>query len=782
MTKTILSIGVRELVEFVLRSGDLEFEFAGASRAADAIRLHQKIQYGRPAGYSSEVVVAQEVERPAVVLAVGGRIDGVFENAAIPVVDEIKTTRRNPDDCLRAEHPLHWGQAKVYAFLYATARGLSEVGVQLTYARLDTGEAREVRRYFSLADLQAFFEDLVGRYLEWAAVVIQWVRQRDDSIRHLEFPYDSFRPGQLEMVNAAAQAVRDGSRIFIQAATGIGKTMAVLFPAVKSIADRASSKVFYLTARTTGRLAAEKALDELRSRGMRLKQLTLTAKERICFKPQSACRPEECDFARGHYDRLPEARCAMFQEDAWTREMVAVVARQFQVCPFEFSLDLAQWADLIICDYNYAFDPKAYLRRFFLDVTGDYTFLVDEAHNLVERSRDMFSAELLQQPLLELRRAVKAELPAVHRSLGKINTWMRAARKRCEAAGAPMAEPEAPEELYPLLRDFLSAAEKWLEKDMKAPFRERLLERYFEVGGFLRVAEQFDDSYATCFEVQSKDLRVKLFCIDPSRQVGDALNRCRSAVFFSATLTPLDYFQTMLSSESAETLALPSPFPPENLGVFIADRLSTYFRHRNRTKPEVAAIVLSLVQQHKGNYLLFFPSYQYLRMVLEEFQAASSDTEVIVQEPGMSERQRDAFLGRFETNNRRTLAGFAVMGGVFGEGIDLVGTRLSGAAVIGVGLPAIGLERELIRTYFAERLEQGFEYAYMYPGINRVLQAAGRVIRTDTDRGVVLLVDQRYGSEHYRALLPEHWQTMRIRNRDEFADALSDFWDAGELG
>jgi len=776
LVKTILSIGVRELVEFVLRSGDLKVEFAGASRAADAIRIHQKIQFSRPAGYAAEVSISRQVEPPGFALAVGGRIDGVFEGLAVPVIDEIKTTRRSLEECLREENPLHWGQAKIYAFLYAEERGLAEIGVQLTYARLDTGETRDIRRHFPVAELRRFFEDVIGRYLEWAAVINTWRRRRDESIRGLAFPFDAYRPGQQEMVDAVFQTIQGGDRIFIQAATGIGKTMAVLFPAVRTLTDRTSDKVFYLTARTTGRLAAEQALGELRTRGLRLKHLALTAKEKACFNPQAACHPEECVFAKGHYDRLPEARNAMFDEDAWTREAVAAAARQFQVCPFEFSLDLSLWADLVVCDYNYAFDPKAYLRRFFLEETGDYAFLVDEAHNLVDRSREMFSAELRKQPFLDLRRSVKGALPPIYRSLGRINTWMLETRKRAEAAGAPTAERSAPEELYPLLRDFMAAAEKWLEKNVKTPFREELLERYFEAGGFLRVAEQFDESYAACYEVFPKNLRVRLFCIDPARQIGDALNRCRSAVFFSATLTPIDYFQTMLASESAEALALPSPFPAENLAVFVADRLSTYYRHRERTKPEIARILSSLVRPHRGNYLLFFPSYQYMRMVLEMFRSASPDIDVIVQEPGMGERQREEFLARFETDNARTLVGFAVMGGIFGEGIDLVGTRLSGAAVVGVGLPAVGLERELIREYFAARLEQGFEYAYMYPGINRVLQAAGRVIRTETDRGVVLLIDQRYGSEHYRALLPGHWSPARIRDQAEFAVDLSGFW------
>jgi DNA excision repair protein ERCC-2 len=774
--KTHRSIGVRELVEFVLRSGDLKVEFSGASRATDAIKLHQKIQYSRPVEYAAEVAIAHRVETPDLVLDITGRIDGVFEGGAVPVIDEIKTTRRHPEECLREENQLHWGQAKVYAFLYAAEHDLAGAGVQLTYARLDTGAFRETRRYFTRIELQSFFEDLVGRYLQWATLITHWQRRRDDATRQLAFPFDDYRPGQDDMVAAVRRTIQAAGRIFVQAATGIGKTMAVLFPAVCSIPEHTGAKVFYLTARTTTRMAAEKALDELRARGLCLKSLALTAREKACFNPERACHPEECEFARGHYDRLPDARRAMFASDAWTREAVAATAQKFRVCPFEFSLDLSRWADVIIADYNYAFDPKAYLRHFFSEPAGDYVFLVDEAHNLVDRSREMFSAELRKQSFLGLRRAVKGSLPAVYRGLGKINRWMLAARQRVETAGAPIADRDAPDELYPLLRDFMAAAEKWLEKNLKSVFREELLERYFETGSFLRVAEQFDESYAACYEAPAPDMRLKLFCIDPSRQIGAALARCRSAVFFSATLTPLDYFQTMLDSESALTLSLPSPFPSENLAVFVADRLSTFYRHRDRTKFEVSRILSRLVQTRAGNYLLFFPSYQYLRLVLEAFQAACPDLDVIVQQPGMGERQRECFLERFETDNPRTLVGFAVMGGIFGEGIDLVGTRLSGAAVVGVGLPAVGLERELIRSYFAERLEQGFEYAYLYPGINRVLQAAGRVIRSETDRGVVLLIDQRYGSEHYRTLLPEAWQPQPIRSPEDFAGGLLRFW------
>ncbi len=774
--KTQLAVGVRELVEHVLRGGDLKVEFTGASRAADAIRLHQRVQAERPPGYAPEVAVCRRVDRPEAALAVGGRIDGVFTELEIPVIEEIKTTRRSPLECLREENRLHWGQAKIYAFIYAAEHGLAEVGVQLTYVRVDTGESRETRRHFPVAELAAFFDDVVGRYLEWAARVIAWQRQRDASIRGLSFPFDTYRPGQQEMAAAVAQCLERGERLFIQAATGIGKTLAVLFPSLARLADGTCRTLFYLTARTTGRLAAEKAVAALRTRGLHLKSLTLTAKEKSCVSPGAACLPEECAVARGHYDRLPDARRAIFASEAWTRAAVAEVASRFQVCPFDFALDLSQWADLVVCDYNHAFDPTAYLRRFFQEGSGDSIFLVDEAHNLVDRAREMFSAALHKTPFLDLRRSVKGALPAVHRQLGRINTWMLAARRRVEASAAPIADAEAPEALYPLLREFMAAADAWLEKNLAAPFRQALLERYFEAGGFLRTAERFDAGYAACFEASGEELRVKLFCIDPSRQLGEALHRCRAAVFFSATLSPLDYFQTLLASESAAALTLPSPFPAENLAVFVADRLSTYYRHRERTAPEVARILGRLVQPHRGNYLLFFPSYRYMQMVLKAFQAATPEIDIVVQEPGMGEEERERFLERFAADTPRTLAGFAVMGGIFGEGIDLVGTRLAGAAIVGVGLPAVGLERELIRAYFAERLERGFEYAYMYPGLNRVLQAAGRVIRTETDRGVVLLIDQRYGSPHYRRLLPESWRPVSIRDAGRFEVPLRAFW------
>ncbi|MCK5486047.1 MAG: DEAD/DEAH box helicase, partial [Desulfobacterales bacterium] len=435
-----------------------------------------------------------------------------------------------------------------------------------------------------------------------------------------EFPFANYRSGQRQMAVEAYRTIRNNGQLLVQAATGIGKTIAVLYPAVKSLAEEFSQKIFYLTARTTGRIVAEKALDELRVKGLRLKSATLTAKDKICFCPDSACNPDECEYARGHYDRINDAVKAIFTKDAFTREQIVDTAKAFQVCPFEFSLDLSVWADCIICDYNYVFDPRVYLRRFFQEENGDYIFLIDEAHNLVDRSREMFSAEIFKQPVLDIRRQLKNELSHIFKSLGRINAWLVKARNKCEESGNPLAEKSQPDELIPLLRGFLFLTERWLSQNIKTPFREDLLDLYFAVSGFIRVADQYDECYSTCYEKIGKDLKLKLFCVDPSVHLEKVMNRCQTAIFFSATMTPMDYFKQILGcDQSAHHLILHSPFPGENLGLLISDQISTYYRHRDQTVSQVSQAISALVEQKTGNYLLYFPSYAYMRKIYHSF-------------------------------------------------------------------------------------------------------------------------------------------------------------------
>ncbi len=776
--KRELKIAVRELIAYALRSGDLVSEFLGSSRPVEAIRAHQRIQNSRPATYRPEVSISHQVETEQFRLNISGRIDGVYSEPDRTIIEEIKTTARNPIYFEENENPVHWGQVKTYAYIYGQARGLDEMITQLTYYQIDSGQIREIRRTYRIEELAVFFNEIVAHYLEWAATIIDWSDRRDESIRDLEFPFSDYRPGQRRMAVEAYRTIRHNSQLLVQAATGIGKTIAVLYPAIKSLAEEISQKIFYLTARTTGRIVAEKALDELRPNGLRLKSVTLTAKDKICFCPDRACNPEECEYARGHYDRINDAVKAIFAEDAFTRERIVDIAKAFRVCPFEFSLELSVWADCIICDYNYVFDPRVYLRRFFQEENGDYIFLIDEAHNLVDRSREMFSAEIFKQPGLDIRRQLKYELPHIFKSLGRINAWLVKARKKCEESGNPLAEKDLPDELIPLLKRFLFITERWLSQNIKTSFRDGLLDFYFSASGFVRVADQYDECYTTCYEKIGKDLKIKLFCVDPSVHLEKVMSRCQAAIFFSATMTPMDYFKQILGcDQSADHLILHSPFPGENLGLFISDQISTYYRQRDQTVSQISGAISNLIGQKKGNYLLYFPSYAYMLKVYHAFKAENPHTEIILQTAGMTESQREAFLKHFSQDNLQTLVGFAVMGGIFGEGIDLVGDRLLGVVVVGVGLPAICLERELIKEYFNNALGAGFEYAYTYPGINRVLQAAGRVIRSEKDRGVVLLIDQRYARFQYKVLLREEWDPVWAHDTRQLTEALQKFWN-----
>ena len=783
-----LNISVRDLVAFVLSAGDLTSVFTGPSRAAEAIRAHQRIQAARPPEYQAELPVQHTVAADGLILQIRGRMDGFWPRNGGVTVEEIKTTRRDLSGVMDAENPVHWGQAKVYAYIIAREQELTEIEVQLTYVRLTNREARSASKSFTFAQLEQFFHELTAAYMGWARKLTAARRLRDETIAALPFPFPEYRAGQREMAVAAYRTIRDGGQLMVQAATGIGKTMAVLFPAFKAMGEGHAAKIFFLAARTTGKMVAEQTLEILRAKGLTVKSLTLTAKDKICFEPEAACTAEECPYAKGHFDRLGEARSALFAHDHWNRDAIAGVAKDHRVCPFELSLDGAWWADVVIGDYNYAFDPRVNLKRFFAEPGEDYTFLVDEAHNLVDRAREMFSAALDKGTILGVRRAVgQKTLPKVYRRLSAINNWFLSARKACVNADRGTQTPsgtdtictsdDPPDDLEPALRQFLKTAEKWLEKNRPTPFRTVLMELYFEVHNFLRVLEQFGSDYAAISTVAGRDLHLKLACIDPARQMGEVWERCRSAILFSATLAPADYFQTVLGlSPEMDRLRLPSPFPIQYFQPLGMDSISTYYKDRRRTVGAVARSIAALVKAKKGNYLVFCPSYAYLQMIHDAFDEVAGEIPTIVQTREMDEGTREDFVGRFQADNCRTLVGFAVMGGVFGEGIDLKGDRLSGAVVVGVGLPGISPERDLIRDYYDGEYGAGFAYAYQYPGINRVLQAAGRVIRTAADRGVVLLVDRRYAKAEYRTLLPPEWRLQRTPTPEAVQRSVAAFW------
>ncbi len=771
-------IGVRELVEYRQRTGDLDLTFFGAPKPLDGIRLHKKIQSGRPAEYASEIPISATLESEEIVLTVSGRIDGVFEYPDRVVVEEIKTTRRDPESLdIPDGHP-YWAQVKCYGYMLARQRNLEKICLQLACCNVETEKIREMRREFAFSELEAFFSTLADACFRQLRAEVEWKQRRDAALRAMGFPFGKYRDGQRKMAVAVYRTIRDKGQTIVQAPTGIGKTMAVLFSALKAMAGGHAEKIFFLTAMTTGRAAAENALKTIQKVGVSIRSITITAKDKICFSPGSLCNAQECEFAKGFYDRIDQAVEELLRFDLIDRVRIEAVAARHGICPFECTLEASRFADVLICDYNYAFDPRVYLKRFFLNEKRDCAFLVDEAHNLVDRGREMFSAQLSRSGFVELIVKMEGSAPHVSQILGEIVEWFSDLESRWAENGGFHSSPEPPESLYPALEKFVRAAESWLLNNRKSLLRAEAIDVYFQVSNFLKIAGFYNDCYASVFEKSEADIRAKLFCIDPAGPLKNALKRCGSAIFFSATMTPAGYFRKVLGcDESVLAMRFPSPFPRENCLVFVADRISTYYNRRIETKETLARTLISLAGQKTGNYLFFFPSYEYLRMVLDVFEKSNGKVRTLAQERGMGESERERFLETFEEDAGETLAGFAVMGGIFGEGIDLAGERLSAAAVVGVGLPMICPERELIRKYYEDKNGEGFDFAYKYPGINRVLQAAGRVIRSETDRGVVLLIDERFSRPDYKRLLPEHWNIERIGDRADFEKALAEFWE-----
>lgn len=775
--KKTLSISVRDLVEYTMRTGDLNLTFFSADRPVQAIRTHQTIQDSRPEEYEAEVSIRHKVERDGYLLNISGRIDGIYRYPRRVIIDEIKTTRKPLELMRREESGVHWGQAKCYAYMYAVQNDLDEVDVQLTYFQIEQNKTTEILHTYDIKELKDFFDSLINEYLAWADRITRWIELRDHSIGDMEFPFGDYRPGQGKMIEETAMSIEERTALLIQAPTGIGKTMAVILPAVQAMAQGLACKVFYLTARTTGRNAAEQSLQILKENGLRIKHLSLTAKDKVCFNTEKSCNGEECVYARGFFDRINEALLDAFDQDSFTREVVLAIARKHKVCPFEFSLELSLWVDCIICDYNYVFDPRVYLRRFFEDGDRGYVLLVDEAHNLVDRSREMYSATLHKGPFLALRKRLRTSLPSIYRSLGKINSWLVKARREMPENETTIAREEYPADLCQLLRKFTQAAEQWLARNIQPAFRQDLLDVYFETRRFLSTADRYGANYATCYTRGGKDFTVKLFCVDPSPHLKAMLERSSAAVFFSATLTPVQYFMRLFGcGEDARSLSFPSPFPSEHLCVMIAGKISALYKHREFTKYEVARMISALIDQKRGNYLIFFPSYQYMQMIQEIFQKRRPRAHIIVQNRSMSEGDREQFLAHFDQRADGYLTGFAVMGGFFAESIDLVGERLTGAAVVGVGFPQISLEREIIKAYFDSINGSGFAFAYQVPGMIKVLQAAGRVIRSEEDRGVVLLIDTRYTVAPYRLMLPKEWRPTFVNNVENVGTVLQEFW------
>ncbi len=776
----MVQIAIRELVEFVLRWGDIDSRFGGLDRALEGSRIHRKLQKAGGEAYQAEVMLSGAFTRGGTDYTVEGRADGVITQGDRVTIDEIKTTAAPVEQLTEDFNPLHWAQGMCYAYIYAVQRGLDEIHVRLTYYQIDTDEIVRHERAFQTRELEEFFYGLLDSYQKWADFRQEWGGVRDASIRALDFPFPSYRQGQRLLAVASYKTIRASGKLFAQAPTGIGKTISTLFPAVKAIGEGEAEKIFYLTAKGITRQAAGDAAQLMRERGLRLKSVTLTAKDKICFLDERSCNPDDCPYAKGHFDRVNGCIYDMLlNSDVYTREEIESYARKHTVCPFELSLDLTLWSDLIVCDYNYLFNPAVYLKRFFQERKGDYVFLIDEAHNLVDRGREMFSATIHKSGFLALKRTAGARDARLKKALNAVNTAMVEMRKECGEHPCRVVK-ERPDDFLKLLTRFSAACEEWLQVHKGDEAEVDVLTLYFETLSFLRIADFYSERYVTFYERSGSEVSCSLQCLDPSALLDGCMNRGKASILFSATLTPIDYFMSVLSGdENAKKLLLPSPYDENHLCLLAASRIDTRYKKREQSYSPIADMIYQTVRARTGNYLVYFPSYQYLSNVYELFCERYPDVSVIRQSGSMTEQEREEFLARFDAPGQETLVGYCVLGGVYAEGIDLKGDRLIGTVIVGVGLPQLSARLDVIRDYYDAADSPGYEYAYVYPGMNKVLQAAGRVIRSEQDRGVVLLIDDRFLSPRYRRLFPQHYQGLRpVRDVSELQEAIASFWSA----
>lgn len=748
-----VQVSVRSLVEFVMKEGSIDARFSSRNALAEGTRLHQKIQKTYDENDQKEVYLQAEILFNGITYVVDGRCDGLlFRNDGV-IVDEIKSSSRPLEDLPEEGIPVHWAQAKMYAYMYSKVHGLNEMAIQLTYIHTENEAKKYFQKKFTFTELEFFVFDMLEKYEPYAAYKLNHIRMRDESCKELLFPFPFYRKGQRKLAGAVYKTIVSKKSLFAKAPTGIGKTISTLFPAVKAIGEGHLHKIFYLTAKTITRTTAEEALAKMRSSGLCLTSVTITAKDKICFKEETICQKEYCEYANGYYDRINNALLDILQnEDGITRQVLEKYAQKHKVCPFEFSIDLAYEADAVVGDYNYIFDPRVSLKRLLEEQKKSTALLIDEAHNLVDRGREMFSACLHKSVFLQLKREFKDKDQSVFQAANKINSSFIALRKTNDEEKEFVLEA-LDESLLELLKEFMEAAESRLPIETS----QNLLDAYFEVKNFLAVAKMLDDSFVIYAEKIKNDLKIKLFCMNPAEHLKQMGKGYRSKIFFSATLSPIKYFQDILGGEEDDfALSLPSPFRKEQIDVYI-EPLSTRYRDRDRTKSRIVLLLKSLLKSRPGNYLIFFPSYLYLLSVYELFQEANEQVNVLIQKAGMTEEEKEAFLEKFNSGQGETLIGFAVLGGIFSEGIDLIGDRLNGVVVVGVGMPQICFERNLIKDYFDKQGRNGFDYAYVYPGMNKVLQAGGRLIRSEEDEGTIVLIDDRFLQKKYKQLLPPEW-------------------------
>ncbi|UQS84423.1 ATP-dependent DNA helicase [Apilactobacillus apisilvae] len=764
-------IGVRELVEFTLRSGDLNSHLNSNNTAKQGTRIHRKLQKKQSKDYQSEINLSKKLVINNIQFKLDGRIDGLISNDKKTEIEEIKTSDLNfneiPDNILK----LYWGQAKVYAHLLMDAKPkIKKVTLKLTYVQ--TPDEKINTKYLDISKKEAktFFDNLINEYEEWLKLRSDIIKKRNVTAKKLKFPFKSFRKGQREFAATVYKSIAFQKHLFAQAPTGTGKTISTLFPAVKAMGENLCNRIFYFTAKQSTQSVAEETLNILSQNKLYIKSITITAKDKIIFDEERNVKPEDNKYMIGYYDRLkPAIKQILTNENQINNKVLKKYAKQYQLDPFEFSLDISLFCDVIICDYNYLFDPQVYLKRFFAVKDSDNIFLIDEAHNLVNRSRDMYSASLNNSPikkLIKLSNVNTNKNEKLNNALKTFNRSYKSNTKILKDKNVDQVNFSEPLNAFnKQVNKLIDKIHEWLRKnEQDDELTDMILEYYFKLLHYQRINDFYDQTYQTRIFKDNQNTIIKLFCIDPSQNLSESLSLGGAAVLFSATLSPIKYYQRLLGDEDDSlSYEIESPFKPTNQQIIINNYIATTYKQRANNVQKIIDSIKTMVNNKFGHYLIFAPSKHFLEMIVKEFKKQNPNIPIIEQESFMNNDQRANFINTFKNNTNKNLIGFALLGGIFSEGIDLKHDELIGVGIISVGLPGLSTENNLIKEFFDKENGHGFEYAYQLPGLNNIFQAAGRLIRTDQDVGNILLMDYRFSQSRYKKYFPNNWQKNNLQ-------------------
>lgn len=772
-----IELSVHELVDFVLRKGDIDSRSFNSITMQEGTRIHNIYQSKQGSNYLKEYPLKGIFSYEDSLVYLSGRSDGIILEE-VPIIEEIKSTNCDLNSFFKENEEWHLGQAICYGYLYAIEKDLDKVKIRLTYISQVNNDILKKNYCYKTDELLAKIHQYFDVYFQFARIIETRKNKRNESLSKLRFPFSNTREGQMELIDFTKEAIENADSRFAEASTGIGKTMATIYSTLSYLKEDKLDKVFYLCPKNTNFDNAAKALEILNKEGYLLSFTEIRARSKMCpYKLEKACNPDDCPLTVGYYSKLKDVlRDCLVHENLLNSEIIDKYAKKYDVCPFELSLDFSVYTDFVVCDYNYAFHPISYLRRFFEvpDKTYRIFALVDEAHNLIDRARDMFTVTFSEEDYKNLKKELKGyRSPEINKILRKINQDLRLF-KQFEFNDQPIILEQLDSKFIQhitKLRSEINVLETDNPKLKLKKGKDFLIDLY----KFIVINDLLNDGFKIILDNKYDNLTIKLFCIDPSSFINKSLFHFLGTLFFSATLTPIDYFQKVnLNRDGFKTISLPSPFNPNNFFLIINDNISIKYKDRDKTLEEVVKEINIFVSKKVGNYLIFVPSFEYSRKIEKYF---INDSRFVFQTATMTNKDKDEFLANFKENPQESRVGVCVISGSFAESIDLTGDRLIGVVVVGVGLPQVNFENNLVKDFYIQKEMNGYEFAYMNPGINKVLQALGRVIRTQNDKGSALIIDSRYAQSHYFSILKDRYKNYtKIKDSNGLIKALNSFY------